>query len=1124
MPSDVSFRLLGPLEVIHHGAVVPINAARHRAVLALLLLSANRHVSRDVLIDRVWNGAPPDGAVKTLQSYLSRLRAALGDTDGARITAELGGRAYRLTVPTDRIDAVVFADLVSEGQAAFDDGDFERADAAFKRALGLWRDRPLADLAAEYRFVADAARRLESLRADAVEGALRVAAELGPLAALADDLDDAVRRHPDRAALRPLHLRALYAAGRIDDALAAYEAYRRDRGNRGFDPEPAVEELHRRILRQDPALADPRAPTPGFVGRAAHLARLRAAYAAVAAGRGRCVVIHGEAGIGKTALAARAVEEALAAGARVVYGSPHDPTGPAAYGPWLQILDALGPAGAAATAALTGDRGQPDERDRRYATVAAALRASAEDRPLVVYVDDLHEADAGSVGLVFHLARLVAGTRVLLLAVAREESPAVHQLRRLPGVESLRLPPLDDGEVGQLVGYELGRAVPPDLVTAVVTRAHGNPLYAVELTRLLADERALARLRDTGRLPGLPPMVCGAVRRRADLLPPDGRELLSFAAVLGVEFELAVLRAGAPEPVDQPLQAVIEAHFVEEVRTGILRFRHPLVRDLVYEALSRHDREVLHARAAGAIELAHAADLAPHAERLAQHWAQVSAADARPRAFRYTVLASRQAAAMLAWEDAARLLTRARELDDRPELLVELGDLYVKAGDGARAGRLFLDALAVPDLFVRAVLAIVEAGTYLVVGPGADHAIVLVGEALTRVGPAEPALRSRLLAGLAEVMVWASDGQSAANQRSRDAHSRAAVEVARRCGDPAVLARALRARLNATWRPDNAADRLDGCTELIGLAESRADAGLAVEGRRERFVAALELGRPDLLRSDVEAVALAAGETRRADRLFWAAVLAGTHAMLIGDFATAETAIGRTLRHSSGPDNRSVANQHGGVTAQILLFHRETGRLPAGIGQDAADLERLLLSTIHHNPTLDRAWQLGSASFLASRGRDAEARHLFAEAGFDTGPSIYPLMVAADLCARFADETAAATLYPLLAPYDGHGVVLQCGYGYLGDVALALGQLAGVLGRWDDAERHFTAALATHRRLGAAPLVARTRLEHARVLIRAGDPTERDRTRALLSSASLTGARFHLTPLVSEPDRLLAGV
>src|SRR4051794_32640773 len=177
--------------------------------------------------------------------------------------------------------------------------------------------------------------------------------------------------------------------------------------------------LPRRILRQAPALPAPDAPAlrgppgrpaavPGLIGRAAPLARLGTALSGAATGRGRCVLVQGEAGIGKSTLAAGLIDAALSEGLAVAYGSPHDSTGSLAFRPWLQALDAITAIDPAARAALSSDAtpdGAAAPRERRFAAVAAALRAAAARQPLMVLLDDLHDADAGSAKLLLHVAR-----------------------------------------------------------------------------------------------------------------------------------------------------------------------------------------------------------------------------------------------------------------------------------------------------------------------------------------------------------------------------------------------------------------------------------------------------------------------------------------------------------------------------------------------------------------------------------------------------------------------------------------------------------------------------------------------------------------------------------------------
>jgi hypothetical protein len=177
----------------------------------------------------------------------------------------------------------------------------------------------------------------------------------------------------------------------------------------------------------------------------------------------------------------------------------------------------------------------------------------------------------------------------------------------------------------------------------------------------------------------------------------------------------------------------------------------------------------------------------------------------------------------------------------------------------------------------------------------------------------------------------------------------------------------------------------------------------------------------------------------------------------------------------------------------MLLYYRELGRLPASIGGEVTAIERSLLSRLHQHAKLGQAWRVGTASFLVVRGQHAAARELYGEAvayDFDTVPGaqrLCRLNLAADLCAVFDDGATAARLAGL-HPYADLCAVITCGFGVLGPVAYFLGQLASVRRDWDEADEHFRTALETNRRLGAQPLVARTRLEYGRMILRRGTP------------------------------------
>jgi len=240
----VEFRVLGPLEVLDDGRSIPLPGRKARAVLALLLLEANRVVPLDRLVDGLWDEAPPETATKTLQVYVSQLRKALG---AERIQTH--ARGYSVATGPDELDAARFERLTGEGR--------------FDEALAVWRGPALADFREE-RFARDAAARLEELRLGAEEGRIEEELAAGRAAQVVADLERLVAEHPLRERLRGQLMLALYRSGRQAEAL---DVFRRTRAELvdalGVEPGPELQELHRAILAQSPELAARRSkPTP----------------------------------------------------------------------------------------------------------------------------------------------------------------------------------------------------------------------------------------------------------------------------------------------------------------------------------------------------------------------------------------------------------------------------------------------------------------------------------------------------------------------------------------------------------------------------------------------------------------------------------------------------------------------------------------------------------------------------------------------------------------------------------------------------------------------------------------------------------------------------------------------
>ena len=214
--ASMDFRILGPLEAVADGGVVALDAAKPRALLAILLLRAGEPVSRDRLIEDLWDGRPPATAAKVLQTYVSQLRKALGSE--VIVTRPAG---YELVVEPDGLDLHRFERLVTEARGS----DPTVAAGRLREALALWRGPPLAEFAYEPWAQAEIAR-LEELRLSALQDRIDADLALGRDGELVGELEPLVAEHPLSERLRGQLMLALYRSGRQAEALAAYRAAR----------------------------------------------------------------------------------------------------------------------------------------------------------------------------------------------------------------------------------------------------------------------------------------------------------------------------------------------------------------------------------------------------------------------------------------------------------------------------------------------------------------------------------------------------------------------------------------------------------------------------------------------------------------------------------------------------------------------------------------------------------------------------------------------------------------------------------------------------------------------------------------------------------------------------------
>jgi DNA-binding CsgD family transcriptional regulator len=360
-----------------------------------------------------------------------------------------------------------------------------------------------------------------------------------------------------------------------------------------------------------------------LVGRERELGLLRGAFERALNGHGSLVLVGGEAGIGKTALARNFPAEAPEHGALVLTGHCYDLSATPPYGPWLEITDRY-PADTSLPdlpEVLKRGTGIGDLADQLALFEAARdfLTEVATVRPLVLVLEDLHWADPASLDLLRFLARQLDGHRLLVLATYRDDEVTRHnplfqllpRLVREAGAERFTLQPLSSSDVDALVRarYRLDPLAASRLVDYLQVHAEGNPLFLRELLRTLEEQEILRYESGTWTLVHLqqvpvPEMLQQVIEGRLARLGNANRSLLHVAAVIGQEVPLdlwQVVSGASAEDLARAVELGIEAHVLMETpeRSG-LRFTHALVQDVLYDGLVLPRRRLLHRKVADA--------------------------------------------------------------------------------------------------------------------------------------------------------------------------------------------------------------------------------------------------------------------------------------------------------------------------------------------------------------------------------------------------------------------------------------------------------------------------------------------------------------------------------------------
>lgn len=668
-------RLLGPVAMVRAATVVDSKSSMLKTLVALLAVSPGAQVRTDTIIDELWGEALPRDPRSAVHALVSRLRRWLREAGGAEHALRHANDGYHLAVEPDQVDLRRF---VSVAQSILHGSEMDPAATleGCDRARVEWKGDPFGGCVSTPRLDGERVRVSELALALARRRCTALVA-LGRYEPAIADLRAMLAENPSREELAAAAMKALYRAGRQREALQLYQETRQLLAELyGMEPSLQLTDLEGRILRQDPALSGPpvlsdgplapQAARPFVVGRTEELANITRYRAQT---RGGLLVVSGEAGAGKTTLLQAAAWEARRDGAIVGLGS--FARGGAPLAAWRDALRQVNIDPATLT---PGRDGVPVGR-----RVHEALLRATSSAPIVLVLEDVHQADSTSLGLLLMLATAGLGPNVGLLITVREPAVEPHEdwratladLARLPEVRQLRVGGLSEDAVREVVADRLEQLTADSanrLGDLLHERCGGHALHLSALLDVMAslpDETAceLASRRVPDRLLPL-------IRYNIESLAQPTREALEALGILGPSpaSALADVLGTTVMSVLRTLRPAVQLGLVIE-EDGTFRHRHALTEQVVVEDTPASTRALLHL---GALERLQRPQADPFA--LLRHAQAGGPLVDPPRLGAIQLAAARSAYSRGAFGEACTLAADAR-VNLKPEARLE-ADLY----------------------------------------------------------------------------------------------------------------------------------------------------------------------------------------------------------------------------------------------------------------------------------------------------------------------------------------------------------------------------------------------------------------------------------------------------------------
>ncbi|MCZ6784933.1 MAG: AAA family ATPase [Proteobacteria bacterium] len=902
-----------------------------------------------------------------------------------------------------------------------------------------------------------------------------------------------------------------------------------------------------------------------FVGRDAELKQLHDAFDEAMAGHGSLAMVVGEPGIGKTSLCEQLAAHVLEKGGKTLVGHCYE-EGSLSL-PYLAFVEAvrshvlvLEPEDLKAQLGQGADelaRVVPEIRERmqvelapigdpeeeRYRLLQAAsdfLRNAAAAQPLLVVLEDLHDADRGTLEMLTHLARNLSGSRLLVIGTYRDVqvsrthplAGALAELRRVTSFERIPLRGLSQDEVHRMLQTIAGHEVPWRWAEVVHRQTEGNPLFIQEVMRYLVEEGLLAReegeLRRVGdeALAGrIPEGLRDVIGKRMARLSEQANQVLSVAAVIGRDFSLDVLQRVLGRSEEELFEAIREALatvVVEERMTvGALvsyRFTHAFFRQTLYEEMIAPERIRLHQQVARALEETYADEVEAHASELAEHSSYSSDPADLSKAVEYGEMAARQAVGMYAYGEAVRLLEQALRVQQvlgpgdkarRCDLLLALGEAMLPGGEPmAAAEKIAPEAL--------------ELATALEDNHRASQACLIALRGLRRYGSAAAEATTKYLEWVERAdrhtapgtpervevdSSLANAGLAAGHWREAVALRRKALAAARQLGDPETLFSAAWPLFHPVWLPQQRDERLALAEEFTTLPRTGVSAATLGRVLFMGGVAFMHDGDRERAEQVWRQLADLGARTRDPEALMRPLHAEGLLMFLDGRL---EEAV------ETGARIRALGEDLGApVTAQAF----------------AAQVASIPLS---HLGRVDREMLSGSDAMRGAQNSLALARSGEREPALAALDEFRPrfrvppgeselatnaLNALLDVSVLVRDTEAARHLMPHLASLS-RMVVPEAG-SQLGCAARHLGAAAAMLDKLDDARAYYADAIEVCERVRFRPELALTRLQLAELLLD-HYPDERDEAIEHLDFAIAEFREMKMAPSLERAEALKA--